>query len=120
MAEHLDSKECTGCERAVAEYPRLGISIMCAYCDSPLVDSKAAMGHIDRVAPFRIQRSVAEQKLKEHLAGHFWAPNEIKKGFFRSIACERCWFPFGPTRAWHGPRTRARSGSGGTRRSPGR
>ena len=44
----------------------------------PLVDSKAAMGHIDRVAPFRIQRSVAEQKLKEHLAGHFWAPNEIK------------------------------------------
>ena len=93
MTEHLDSKECTGCG-AVAEYPKLGISTMCAYCDSPLVDSKAAMGHIDRVAPFRIQRSVAEQKLKEHLAGHFWAPGEIKKGILQEHRLRGVLVPF--------------------------
>jgi len=93
MTEHLDSKECTGCG-AVAEYPQRGISTMCAYCDSPLVDSKAAMGHIDRVAPFRIQRSVAEQKLKQHLAGHFWAPQKIKKGILEEHRLRAVLVPF--------------------------
>jgi hypothetical protein len=79
MSETPEFKQCTGCG-AVAEFPERGISTMCAYCDSPLVDTQAAMGKIDRVAPFRIKRSVAVQKLKEHLDGHFWAPNEIKKG----------------------------------------
>jgi len=79
MSEESDFKQCTGCG-AVAEFPDRGISTMCAYCDSPLVDTQAALGKIDRVAPFRIKRSVAVQKLKEHLDGHFWAPGEIKKG----------------------------------------
>jgi len=79
MSEQQDFKQCTGCG-AVAEFPERGISVQCAYCDSQLVDVDAAAGNIDKVAPFRIERSVAQQKLKEHLAGHFWAPDEIKKG----------------------------------------
>jgi len=86
-------KQCTGCG-AVAEFPERGISTQCAYCDSPLVDTEAAMGLIHRVAPFRIKRSVAEQKLKEHLDGHFWAPNEIKKGILNEHKLRAVLVPF--------------------------
>jgi len=86
-------KQCTGCG-AVAEFPERGISTQCAYCDSPLVDTEAAMGVIDRVAPFRIKRSVAVQKLKEHLDGHFWAPTEIKKGILSDHKLRAVLVPF--------------------------
>jgi hypothetical protein len=86
-------KQCTGCG-AVAEFPERGISTQCAYCDSPLVDTEAAMGLIHRVAPFRIKRSVAVQKLKEHLDGHFWAPNEIKKGILNEHKLRAVLVPF--------------------------
>ena len=46
------------------------------------------------MAPFRIKRSVAEQKLKEHLAGKFWAPNEIKKGIVQEHKLRGVLIPF--------------------------
>ena len=94
----MATKQCTGCG-AIAEIPERGFSIRCAYCDSSLVDSSKAAKHIDRVAPFRIKRSVAEQKLKEHLAGRFWAPNEIKKGIVQEHKLRGILIPFW---AYHG------------------
>lgn len=94
----MATKQCTGCG-AIAEIPERGFSTRCAYCDSSLVDSTEASKHIDRVAPFRIKRSVAEQKLKEHLAGKFWAPNEIKKGIVEEHKLRGVLIPFW---AYHG------------------
>lgn len=51
----------------------------CSYCASPLVDDQAAALQIDKVAPFRIERSVAQTKLGEFLAGKFWAPSELRR-----------------------------------------
>jgi len=58
------------------------------------VDSQRAKEAVSAVAPFRIQRSVAEQKLKEHLAGHFWAPAEVRKGMVRDHLLQGVLVPF--------------------------
>jgi len=59
-----------------------------------LVDADVAKASVDLVAPFRIERSVAEQKLKEHLAGRFWAPNAIRKGIVRDHRLRGILVPF--------------------------
>ncbi|MEE2752029.1 MAG: hypothetical protein VX519_11420 [Myxococcota bacterium] len=86
-------RECKSCG-AVVEFPEGNVSISCSYCASPLVDSERAKEEVSAVAPFRIQRSVAEQKLKEHLAGHFWAPAEVRKGMVRDHLLQGVLVPF--------------------------
>ncbi len=86
-------RECSSCG-AVVEFPEGNVSISCSYCASPLVDSQRAQEEVSAVAPFRIQRSVAEQKLKEHLAGHFWAPNEVRRGVVRDHLLQGVLVPF--------------------------
>jgi hypothetical protein len=51
----------------------------CSYCGSPLVDDARAEQAIDQVAPFRVEKSVAQTKLREFLAGKFWAPSALRK-----------------------------------------
>ena len=70
------------------------MSILCGYCDSPLVDADVARESVDLVAPFRIEQSVAEQKLKEHLAGRFWAPDAVRKGIVRDHRLRGVLVPF--------------------------
>jgi hypothetical protein len=55
------------------------LSTSCSYCGSPLVDDATAATVIDRVAPFRIERSVAQTRLREYLAGRFWAPSALRR-----------------------------------------
>jgi hypothetical protein len=59
-----------------------------------LVDADVAKESVDLVAPFRIERSVAEQKLKEHLAGNFWAPDSLRKGIVRDQRLRGVLVPF--------------------------
>lgn len=93
MIEDHFQKRCTNCG-AVAEFPDGALSIMCGYCDSPMVDSEAAAPQVDLVAPFRIEKSVAEQKLKEHLAGRFWAPDSVRKGIVKDHRLRGVLVPF--------------------------
>ncbi len=86
-------RECTSCG-AVAEFPESIVSMSCAYCDAPLVDGDRARAEVKRVAPFRIQRSVAEQRLSEHLADRFWAPNSVRKGLVRDHKLKGVLVPF--------------------------
>ena len=86
-------RECTGCG-AVAELAEGVVSTRCGYCDSPLVDVERAREKVDRVAPFRIQKSVAETALAEHLAGHFWAPGEVRRGIVKQHRLRGLLVPF--------------------------
>jgi hypothetical protein len=93
MSESRSAKRCSSCG-AVAEFPEGGVSTLCGYCDSPLVDADVARASVDLVAPFRIEQSVAEQKLKEHLAGRFWAPDAVRKGIVRDHRLRGVLVPF--------------------------
>ena len=73
------TRRCTSCG-ATAEFPAGAVSATCSYCASPLVDGERATLAVDRVAPFRVTRNVAQEKLKELLRGHFWAPSAIRQG----------------------------------------
>jgi hypothetical protein len=44
-----------------------------------LVDDQQAAVKIDKVAPFRIEKSVAQAKLGEFLSGKIWAPSELRR-----------------------------------------
>lgn len=48
------------------------------YCRSNLVDAARAYDEIDRIAPFRVSKVAAISALRDHLAGSFWAPGEIR------------------------------------------
>lgn len=56
------------------------VSAACSYCGSQLVDAERAALAFDRVAPFRLPKRAAEDKLREHLHTSYWAPEEIRKG----------------------------------------
>ncbi len=75
----LRIRRCTSCGAAV-EFPAAAVSVTCGYCTSPLVDAERATLSVDRVAPFRVTRERARQKLQELVRGHFWAPGAVKNG----------------------------------------
>ena len=56
------------------------VSTACSYCGSQLVDAERAALTFDRVAPFRLPKRAAEDRLREHLHSSYWAPEEIRKG----------------------------------------
>jgi hypothetical protein len=55
------------------------LSTACSYCGAKLVDAERAATSVDRVAPFRIERTVALQRMKEFLAGRPWAPTAVRR-----------------------------------------
>ncbi len=50
----------------------------CAFCESPLVDAEAVEAHIDRVAPFDLDRTMASKRLRQFLAGQWLAPEKVR------------------------------------------
>ncbi len=51
----------------------------CTYCDLPAVDEARARQAIDAVAPMRITREVARNKIRDFLRGQIWAPTAVRK-----------------------------------------
>jgi hypothetical protein len=55
------------------------LSTTCAYCRSELVDTDQGTVAIDLVAPFRIPRPAAQQRLLTHLADRWWVAPSLRK-----------------------------------------
>jgi hypothetical protein len=70
--------QCTSCGAASLVPPEL-VSTGCTYCHSRLVDSERAAPIVDRVAPFRISRRAAQERIAQHLASRWWAPEALRR-----------------------------------------
>lgn len=55
------------------------LSTACPYCASQLVDVDRGGELVDRVAPFRVPRPAALDRLRRHLAHRIWAPRALQK-----------------------------------------
>ncbi len=73
----MKARNCPQCG-ATVELDDNALADRCAFCESPLVDAEAVEQHIDRVAPFEVDRNVAARKLKQFLAGQWLAPEEVR------------------------------------------
>jgi len=71
-------RSCPSCG-AVVTQPRERISHACSYCRSALVEVERGAVVIDRVAPFRLSDKAAEERLREHLAARWWAPERLRR-----------------------------------------
>jgi hypothetical protein len=55
------------------------LSELCAFCETPLVlDSDQDRAPVDLVAPFDLTQRVAAERLRQHLAGHWMAPEAVR------------------------------------------
>ncbi|MEM6292439.1 MAG: hypothetical protein AAGA54_14285 [Myxococcota bacterium] len=70
--------ECTACG-AVVEVSADTVATRCAYCDSPLVDTRRAMSAVDAIVPFRLSKAAALQRLRTHIGDRWWTPTPIRK-----------------------------------------
>lgn len=71
--------DCPGCGAEVA-FPPTVISKACAFCETPLVQSPDQDSEpIDSVAPFELTARQAAGRLTQHLAGHWLAPEAVRK-----------------------------------------
>jgi hypothetical protein len=68
---------CTACG-AVIEIEAMTVATACTYCTSKLVDVERAAAVVDAVAPFRIARRAAADRMAQHLAGRWWAPQALR------------------------------------------
>ncbi len=71
-------RSCPSCG-AVVTQPRARISHACSYCGSALVEAERGTLEVDRVAPFRIPAAAAEERLRQHLAARWWAPERLRR-----------------------------------------
>ncbi|MEM6990734.1 MAG: hypothetical protein AAF721_09560 [Myxococcota bacterium] len=71
-------RQCSSCG-AVIDAPANEVATACAYCASHLVDATRGDAVIDRVAPFRVPKTAALDRLRQHLATRFWAPNALRR-----------------------------------------
>lgn len=72
------SRRCTGCGSLV-DLPADLVASTCSYCGSSLVDTDRAAAAVDKVAPFRMERSVARARLSGYLSGKLFAPDAVRK-----------------------------------------
>lgn len=70
-------QQCLSCG-AVVQSPETELSTTCAYCTSQLVDAERGAAAVDRVAPFRVPRAAALDRLRQYLAGRLWAPGDLR------------------------------------------
>lgn len=80
-AEPLDAwsmRACPSCGAVVAQAPER-ISHACSYCASALVEAERGELEVDRVAPFRLSAPAAEERLRQHLAARWWAPERLRR-----------------------------------------
>jgi len=71
-------RSCPSCG-AVVTQPLRRISHGCSYCRSALVEVERGALAVDRVAPFRISAAAAEERLRQHLAARWWAPERLRR-----------------------------------------
>src|SRR5262245_29598282 len=71
-------RSCPSCGAVVTQPPER-ISHGCSYCRSALVEADRGALEVDRVAPFRISAVAAEERLREHLAARWWAPERLRR-----------------------------------------
>lgn len=69
---------CTACG-AVVESDVREVATRCAYCASPLVDTKRAASAIDAVVPFRLSKRAALERLRAHIGDRWWTPEALRK-----------------------------------------
>jgi hypothetical protein len=71
-------RACPSCGARVMQ-PHARISHACSYCRSALVEVDRSAVVVDRVAPFRISAAAAEERLRQHLAARWWAPEALRQ-----------------------------------------
>jgi hypothetical protein len=71
-------RSCPSCG-AVVTQPPARISHGCSYCGSALVEVDRGALEVDRVAPFRLSAAAAEERLRQHLAARWWAPERLRR-----------------------------------------
>lgn len=72
-----ESTRCTSCGARFVVAPAV-IATACAWCGSRLADAAAAPA-VDRIVPFRITSRMAQQRLRDRLAGALWAPQQVRR-----------------------------------------
>lgn len=73
------TRQCPSCG-VVVELPPERLSHVCSYCRSSLVEASAdADSPVDRIAPFRLSAKAAHERLRQHLAGRWWAPQSLRR-----------------------------------------
>ena len=72
------TRQCSSCG-AIIDLPPEQVSGACSYCASQLVDTTRGEQTFDRVAPFRVPKQAALDRLRQHLAKRYWAPNSLRK-----------------------------------------
>lgn len=70
--------QCAACGATIEVGPA-ALSTSCLYCRSKLVDTERATVAVDRIAPFRLSHRAAVDRLRAHIGGSFWAPNDLRK-----------------------------------------
>lgn len=73
----FQARSCPQCG-ATVEMPENALADLCSFCETPLVDAEEADRHIDRVAPFEIDREVASKRLKTFLVDQWMAPEAVR------------------------------------------
>lgn len=71
-------RSCPSCGAVVTQSPER-ISHACSYCRSALVETDRGALAVDRVAPFRLSASAAEDRLRQHLVARWWAPERMRR-----------------------------------------
>jgi hypothetical protein len=71
-------RSCPSCGAVITQPPQR-ISHGCSYCGSALVEADRGAVAVDRVGPFRISAAAAEERLRQHLAARWWAPERLRR-----------------------------------------
>jgi hypothetical protein len=71
-------RSCPSCGALITQ-PAERISHACSYCGSALVEADRGALGVDRVAPFRLSAAAAEERLRQHLAARWWAPERLRR-----------------------------------------
>ncbi len=74
----MAGRQCPNCGASV-ELPPDVFADRCAFCESPLVDAAGDAVQVDRVAPFRVSKEAAADRLADNLAGRWFAPESVRK-----------------------------------------
>jgi len=74
----VTSAQCPQCS-AVVEVPPERLATECPYCRANLVAAASQEQIPDLAAPFRLTREQASFRLRQHLSGHAWAPESVRR-----------------------------------------
>ena len=73
----MNARQCPNCGAAVDLPPEV-VADLCAFCSTPLVDVGADVEPADRVAPFRLTKQAAADRLGDVLQAQWLAPEAVR------------------------------------------